>query len=127
VTEITNVGVEVDLKLRQGADFATTLTFTNADGSVVDLTGCMLAAQIRRRPRDNAPAVASFALSIASPATLGTASMSMSAATTARIVCGDSIDDDASKYVWDLELTDANGLVSSPLHGKLYLFREVTR
>jgi hypothetical protein len=48
MTNIGNVGAQVDLQLRQGADFLTTLTFKNADGSAVDLSGCALAAQIRR-------------------------------------------------------------------------------
>jgi hypothetical protein len=115
----------VDLVIRQGADFLTTLTFTNPDASAVDLTGCRLAAQIRKKPRDVA-SVANFTFVVATPTT-GVATMSMAAAVTATILCGDSLQDPASEYHWDLELTDSLGKISSPLHGKVSVFREVTR
>ena len=113
------------MRVRQGADFITTLTFTNPDSSAVDLTGCTLHAQIRRNVADVTPAAA-FSFVIAAPTT-GVAVMSMAAAITATLVCGLSLSDALSQYVWDLELVSSAGQVSSPLYGNVQVFREVTR
>ena len=127
VNAIGNVGARVDLALRQGADFATTLTFTNSDGSTVDLTGCELAAQLRRSPRSPAPADAVFTVAINAPATAGIATMSLPAAASAPLVCGNEPSDPASRYFWDLQLTDAGGLISAPLFGAVTVYPEITR
>jgi len=123
---VSNIGAQVNLQLRQGANFSTTLTFTNPDSSPTDLTGCVLSAQIRRNPREQMQPVASFTLTIATPAS-GVAIMALPAAATAQLDCGDTLDDPASQYVWDLEFTNAAGNVSSPLYGAVQIFREVTR
>lgn len=126
MTAISNVGAQVNLSVRQGADFITQLTFTNPDGSAVDLTGCELVAQIRRNINDVTPAAA-FTFAIAAPTT-GIAVMSMAAAITATLVCGPAgLSDPLSQYVWDLELVNSSGAISSPLYGNVQVFREVTR
>jgi hypothetical protein len=124
MTVLSNVGTQTDLLIRQGADFLTTLTFTNPDTTPVNLTGCTLAAQLRRTPRA-ASVMATFALSITNP-TGGIATMGLSAATTAALTCGDNATDSLSSYWWDLKLVDSTGKISSPLNGNVQVFREIT-
>ncbi len=123
---VSNVGAQVDLRLRQGADFGTLLTFTNADGSPVDLTGCALAAQVRKGV-GQAQLYASFYLTIETPPTLGLARMSLPAAQSALLPAVPDWLEEGSSYWWDLEMTDATGLISSPLYGKVFVLREITQ
>jgi len=122
-----NVGAQFDFGLQQGADFSTTLTFLNSDGSAVDLTGCQLAAQLRRMPRSPAAPDAVFTVVITAPASAGIAAISMPAATSAALVCGNGPEDPLSRYFWDLKLIDSGGAASVPLRGKVTVYAEVTR
>jgi len=123
---ISNLGARVDLQLRTDSDFKTQITFTNADGTPVNLTGCALAAQLRKLPQDLEP-VASFVVAILAPATGGLASLAMPAAVTALIPCGQSLMEEASRYAWDLQLIDATGAISAPLYGTVRIAAGVTR
>lgn len=126
MTQVTNVGAQVDLALQQGADFATTLTFQNPDTTPVNLTGCALAAVIRRRGLDK-PQVAAFTVVINSPATAGIAAMTMARVISAALPCGETPADPVYQFVWDLKLTDAAGKISTPLWGNVTVQRDVTR
>lgn len=123
---VSNVGAKLDLRLRQGADFSTTLTFTNSDGSAVDLTGATLAAEIRKGP-GMSELLASFVVAICIPATLGTALMSLPAAVSALIPAVPDWLDEGASYWWDLELIDSAGEISCPLYGKVFMLLEITR
>ena len=121
---VSNIGPQIDLTLRQGADFGPmTLTFT-AGGAPVDLTGCTLAAQLRKTALGAAHA--SFEVDVTDP-TNGVATLSMESGLTRGLSAGETMDDPKSQYVWDLKLLDSLGRVSTPLWGNVTVFRLVTR
>jgi hypothetical protein len=126
MTTISNVGPDLDIDLQAGADFLSTLTFTDVNGSPIDLTGSAFAAQIRKHALDTV-VVESFTVTILSPPTGGIATLGMTAATSGAIVCGETQQAPQSKYVWDLKWTDSAGEVSTPLGGAVIMNRQVTR
>jgi hypothetical protein len=126
VTQISNVGADVDLFIQQGADFASQLTFQNPDASPVNLTGCTLAAMLRRRGLET-QLVANFTVLVFAPATAGIATLSLSAAQTAILKCGETPADPDFQYVWDLKFVDSGGKASIPLRGAVMVLRSVTR
>lgn len=124
---VSNIGAVVNLAIAQATDFGpVTLTFTNPDGTPVDLTGVTLAADLALPATPRTP-VATFTLTITSPPTAGIALMSMPDATTATL-SAQAYPGDTSQgnYVWDLKMTSAGGLVSRPLYGQVTVWREVT-
>jgi hypothetical protein len=123
---LSNVGQKVDFQIRQGSDFGPVkLTFTNPDGTPVNLTGATLQAQIRKNVSD-ATQAASFTFNIVNAAQ-GIASMKLTSFQTAALQPGATIDDPGGRYIWDMELVDSSGSISSPMYGDLQVMREVTR
>lgn len=125
-------GERLDLKIRQGATFGPIqATMRNpvvppaTIGTPVDLTGCTIRGQIRRKALDVA-IVASFAVTITNAAA-GQYEFGLSSATTAGITAGETLDSSTSKYVWDLELVDATGRITPLYYGAVTVLREVTR
>lgn len=127
-TRIDNSGIQVPLTIKQGADFGPIeLLFKRADGSAVDLTGATLRGQIRKKALDGGSPVAVFAFSI-TDAPNGVATMTMSDTVTEALSCGESPNDEASQYTYDIEVVDGvSGLVASPMRGAVTVVREVTR
>jgi hypothetical protein len=123
---VSNIGTRVPLKIRRGADFLCLLTFTNPDGTPIDLTGSSLAAGIWI----NGQNVASFGFAVNNlqsvlgppPALITTASMSLAAAASLAIPPVPDYTDDDSCAWWGLSLTDSTGKVSSLLYGPLQLY-----
>jgi hypothetical protein len=95
----------LDLPLQQGDDFSVTLELLEAGGPM-DLTGATFEAVARRRKADAAPAFV-YACAVELPATDGKVTLSLDAATTAGVACGDAPTDTASRYVWALRMTKA--------------------
>jgi hypothetical protein len=122
---ISNVGPDLDLELQAGADFLSTLTFTDVNGAPVDLTGSVFAAEIRKHALDTV-VVEAFTLTLVTP-TAGIVTMGLSAATSAQILCGETEQLAQSKYVWDLKWTDSAGEISTPVGGIVTMNRQVTR
>ena len=126
MTTVSNIGARVDLQIRQGADFISTLTFTTATGTPVDLTGCALAAQIRSSATA-AVLLATFTVTIEAPPTAGIATLQLPNAQSAAIPTVPNWADESACCWWDLELTDAAGNISSPLYGKVNVMPEITQ
>lgn len=120
-TPITNVGTRVDLAVQVGADFLMTVSFTTAEGLAVDLTGSVIAAQIRRHALDT-NIIATFGVAI-DPA--GSASLTLDHSLD--LPCGENPTDAQSRFVWDLKWTDSTGNVSTPVGGAVTVNRAVTR
>ena len=125
-------GERLDLRIRQGATFGPIqATMRNPVippaeiGTPVNLTGCTIRGQIRRKALDVA-IIASFAVTITN-ALNGQYEFSLSSATTAGITAGENLDSTASKYVWDLELVDSTGRITPLYYGAVTVLREVTR
>jgi hypothetical protein len=123
---ISNQGVQVDLTVMQGASLILNLTCTNpADGTPASLVDCFLNAKIRKAALSGTIAAA-FETSI-TDATGGLATLILGPSVSGSLVAGESLDDDAGQYVWDLALTDSDGNVSFPIYGNVSVFRQVTR
>jgi len=104
-----------NLQLYQGDDFIATVTVSNADGSPADLTGCTAKAQIRKDVADKQPSVATeFTTSVQSPVI----NISLTHEQTLQLN-GD--------YVWDLQITDGSGAITTILAGGISVTQEVTR
>ena len=121
---VSNIGGAVTLQVAQGTTFGpVALTFTNPDGTPVNLTGAALAMEIRKTP--STPVLASATLIITNAAA-GLAAMTLPDSVTSALQAGPNLGDPASQYVWDLKLTDASGYVSRPMYGPMQIWREVT-
>lgn len=126
--KISTRGEKLDLELRQGATLQRVRhALTDPDTlAPVDLTGCQVRGQIRRKALD-ATVVATFQTAIAVPPTLGWYEFWLTDEQTAAITCGDKLTDAASTYEWDLELEDAAGNVINTFYGTVRVAAEVTR
>ncbi len=142
VPTIGSIGERLDLLIRQGANFGPVrFTMTSPDGSLfpastdtpvpesafvpVDLTGCTIRGQIRKKPGDTDVAAALSVTVTDAPA--GRYELSLSAATTAGLTAGANARAPESTYVWDLELVDSGGAVIPLYWGSVQVHREVTR
>jgi len=112
-TTITALPVTVDLNIYAGDDFSFTVTVTNADGSTPNLTGQTAKAEVRVTPGD-ATALVTFTCTIATNVitlTLPhTASTGLPAAT-----------------VYDCQLTDSGGAITTLIAGKITSTADVTK
>lgn len=109
------MGTKANLKIDQGSDFTTSITLTDDAGDSLNLYGYTGAAQIRKYyTSTNA---VDFDVDVV--ANTGQVVLSLSSNTTNNIVAG--------RYVYDVELTDLNGVVSRVLEGIVTITPGVTR
>lgn len=99
----------------QGDDFAAVVDVFDADNAPADLTGYVVLAQMRRGPADENPAVE---LSFTTAINGATITLSLTHDQT-RAMSG--------RYFWDLELTNADGFVTTVLAGQVTVLLEVSR
>lgn len=109
------MATKANLVIDQGTTFSTTITITDDDNNIVDLTGYTGAAQLRKHYTSSN----STAFTIAITAGTGEVTLSMTANVTSNIVAG--------RYVYDCELTSNTGVVSRILEGIVTVTPEVTR
>jgi hypothetical protein len=108
---------QADLQVYQGDDYQGTVAVLDSSGNAVDLTGYTALAQIRIMPAQYWPYVAAdITCSIGSPNNV--VDLYIPAVVTATLYC---------TYVWDLQLTDSAGLVSTVLNGNVYVEQDITR
>lgn len=126
MTTLGTKGEQLDILIRQGATFGLyTMTLTNPDTSPVNLTGCTIRAQVRKT-YDAVDIAATFTCTVTTPAS-GIFTFEIPAAQTTLLTCGASETDEASQYVWDMEMVDSSGRVIPLLYGNAAVFREVTK
>jgi hypothetical protein len=111
-----------DLTIDQGTDVAIEIYLVNPDGSVKDLTGYSVSAQMA--PRYDAPALekVAFTASVASPATDGVVNLALTNAQTQTLNA-------KKRYVYDVEISvdDAGStVVERVLEGKITITPSVT-
>lgn len=107
---------QTNLKMYQGDDFAADVEVLNADGDPADLTGYTAQSQLRFSATDaNIPPAASFTTSING--------------NIITLVMSHDITQDLGKpgYVWDLQVIDATGWITTLLYGQVTMVRNVTR
>lgn len=109
------MATKVNLVVDQGADFATTITLKQDDGTALILGDYTGAAQLRKHfTSSNAT---NFTVELAN--TTGVVTLSLSSAQTANLVSG--------RYVYDVEITDGDGVVSRIVEGIVTVTPNVTR
>jgi hypothetical protein len=106
---------KVDLTIYQGDDYSAVVDVLNEDGTPTDLTGYTAKSQIRRSVADASPAVVvEIGATVQSPFVF----LSIPHADTEPL---------NGKYVWDLQLTAADGIITTLLYGQVTIQAEVTR
>jgi len=109
------MALKANLSVDQGADYETSITLTDSNGTALDLTGYTGAAQIRKYyTSSNAT---NFTVSIT--ANTGLVELSLTSNTTNSMAGG--------RYVYDVEMTDSGGTVSRVLEGILTVKPGVTQ
>lgn len=106
----------VYLDIDQGSDFSTDITLQNDNGTAMNLIGFTAASQFRKHPTSTT--YYSFAIVIPQPST-GVIKLSLSSATSSSIKPG--------RYLFDLELTAADGTKTRVIEGMLTINAEITR
>ena len=117
-----NIGVELTLHIKQGADFVLEILLTDSTtGAPFNTAPYNAVANLRKKPFavPITPFVCTFP-------TLGTLRIELARTTTAALTCGANLDDDASMYVWDLELvTISTNVVTPAFFGDVLVFRNL--
>lgn len=109
------MAIKANLIIDQGSTYSTILNLTNDDDIAIDLTGYTGAAQIRKHYTSSANTP--FTVTIA-PID-GSVSLSLTANQTTNLLAG--------RYVYDVELTNAQGVVSRVVEGIVTVTPQVTR
>ena len=95
------------LNIKVGDDYSKVLTVTDSAGTAIDITGATLTLHLR------APGAAADALtatlSLTTPAS-GIATLTLTDTQTATLTAG-------LTYLYEITLTDATGLISTPVEG----------
>lgn len=109
------MAIKANILIDQGTTFSTVITVTNDDGEPLILNNYTGAAQMRKHYTSSN----STAFSVAIDGTTGEITLSMTANQTSNLVAG--------RYVYDVELTDANNAVSRIVEGIVTVTPQVTR
>ena len=105
-----------NLKVDQGADFATTINLNNLDGTAFNLTGYTVASQMAKSYASTTKTT--ITASITDAAT-GAIQLSLSNTQTAALAQG--------RYVYDVEVTQTSGNVKTRvIEGQITVFPQVT-
>lgn len=120
-TPAGNIGLQLDLQIKQGADWAIEVDLTNEDNTAFDLTPYTHVAHLRKKPFAS-PVIS---LTVTSPIA-GRLRFSLTHTQTAALSCGPDLESDASWYVWDHELVAISGGEITPgFFGDVSVFRDL--
>jgi D-Tyr-tRNAtyr deacylase len=110
------MAIIANLYIDQGTDFSITVDVTDSAGETLDLSNYTAAAQIRKT-YSSSTVSATFATSIAELA--GQVTISLTDTQTSAI--------EAGRYVYDLNITSAAGVVTRVIEGQAIVTPGVTR
>lgn len=112
-----------EFTIDQGADVAVEIHLVNMDNSKKNLTGYSVAAKLKKNYNSDSDETTSFASIIASPATDGVVTISLTNSQTDALKAG--------RYVYDVEISyldsDENTIVERVLEGRAQVTPSVTR
>jgi hypothetical protein len=108
----------LNLTIEQGADWSLTMTWT-IDGSAVDLTTYTARMQARREYKCDEAVI-----DIESPTNI---TLDVNGGILVELTAAETAEIPARRYVYDLELEDANGVVTRLVEGEILVKAEVTR
>jgi len=106
-----------NLFIDQDADFTTTVTVNDSNGSALDLTGYTALAMIRKTYQSST--ATTFTSAFVSPRTTGQITISLTDVQTAALEDG--------RYVYDLVITDASGIKTRVVEGIATVSPSVSR
>ena len=112
-----------EFTIDQGADAAIEIHLVNPNGSAKDLTNHTIAAKMKRTFNSDSDDTTTFSSIVASPATDGVATLSLTNTQTDALKPG--------RYVYDVEMSyldsDSNTIIERVLEGKILVTASVTR
>ena len=112
-----------DITIDQGADVAIEIHLVNKDGSAKNLTNHQIFATMKRTYNSDSADTQAFNCIVASPATSGITTISLTNAQTNTLKAG--------QYVYDVEMSfvdsDQDTIVERVLEGKIIVTPSVTR
>jgi hypothetical protein len=111
------MAAKANIIIDQGADFATTITVTDEDNNVTDLTGYTASGQIRKHYTSTT--AYDFSIAFQSPRSDGRLAFTLAKEITGVM--------EAGRYVYDIELTSSSGAVSRLVEGTATVTPQVTR
>lgn len=117
-----------DISIEQGATFVLSVQMKNSDATNFDLTGCSIAAMIRKTASSETK-LADFVVTIASPPSLGSFTLGLSAAATSALPVENSgkVPNHITRWAYDVNLTRADATVVRLMEGVVNVDPEVTR
>lgn len=107
-----------NLLIEQGANFSSTITLFNDDDTVFNLTGYTAAGQIRKS-YSSSSASATFTILFSADRSEGQITLSLTSTQTAAVEEG--------RYVYDIEVTSSDSVVTRVLQGTVTVSPNVTR
>jgi len=107
-----------NLLIEQGANFSSTITLFNDDDTVFNLTDYTAAGQIRKS-YSSSSASATFTISFSADRSEGQITLSLTSTQTAAVEEG--------RYVYDIEVTSSDSVVTRVLQGTVTVSPNVTR
>jgi len=112
-----------EFTIDQGADAAIEIHLVNPNGSAKDLTNHTIAAKMKRTFNSDSDDTTTFSSIVATPATDGVATLSLTNTQTDALKPG--------RYVYDVEMSyidsDSNTIIERVLEGKILVTASVTR
>jgi hypothetical protein len=111
------MAAKANIIVDQGTDFSTTLTVTDDNGDVTDLTGYSANGHIRKHYTSST--AYPFTCTFGTPRTDGTVTISLNRTVTSSM--------EAGRYVYDVELTSSANTRSRLVEGIVTVTPEVTR
>jgi hypothetical protein len=125
---LSSLGGEMELRIKQGATFGpyeVQLTYEET-GLPVDITGCGVRCELRRKGLDTGPPSATVTATVID-AVNGKYQLGLLASQTAAIQAGELISSKLSHYTFDIFLDWPGGTVWELAHGNAFCFRQVTK
>jgi len=112
-----------EFTIDQGADVAVEIHLVNKDNSKKNLTGYSVAAKLKKNYTSDSDDTTNFTSIVATPATDGVVTISLSNSQTDALKAG--------RYVYDVEISyldsDSNTIIERVLEGRVQVTPSVTR
>lgn len=111
------MSTKANITIDQGTDFSVDIKLRNPDGTMYDLTGYTVAAQMRKHY--NAMSATTFVATTPAPTTSGIVKLELDNLITADLVPG--------RYLYDVEITDGSAKIARVIEGVATVTPGITR
>jgi hypothetical protein len=111
------MGAKANIIIDQGTDFNTSITVTDDNGNVQDLTGYTGVAQVRKHY--NSVTSTDFNVAFGTPRSTGVIVLTLGRTATSALESG--------RYVYDVELTTSSNTTTRLIEGMVTVTPQVTR